>query len=83
MPISHGSSINYLEKYANWPILPSNDIKRMLKAFDQTWVGSRYAQKVLTDNGIDNVEFIPAPIKATPVAPHGTIDKSNITKKVH
>lgn len=48
-------------KYATDPVLPCNDDLRMLKAFDQVWVGCEFTRSVLKRNNIENIHVIPAP----------------------
>lgn len=41
---------------------PFADYAHMLKIPDRLWVGSRFAQKVFGQHGVDNVDVVPAPI---------------------
>lgn len=48
-------------KYASDPVLPCSDDLRMLKAFDQVWVGCSFTRNVLQQHNIKNIHVIPAP----------------------
>lgn len=53
-------------KYAADPVLPYNDDLRMLKAFDQVWVGCEFTRDVLQKHHIKDVHVIPAPCEMPP-----------------
>jgi glycosyltransferase involved in cell wall biosynthesis len=67
-------------KYSTGLVLPASDDIRMLSAFDQVWVGCEFTRRVLSDNGIDNVYTIPAPIKTLATPP--TRSKENLLIKL-
>ena len=50
-------------KYSMTPVLPANDDLRMLRAFDQIWVGCEFTKSVFEAHGLTQVHVVPAPIK--------------------
>lgn len=50
-------------KYSSQPVLPANDDLRMLKAFDQVWVGCEFTRDTLIAHGITSTYTVPAPCK--------------------
>lgn len=53
-------------KYAADPVLPCNDDLRMLRAFDQVWVGCEFTRNVLQKHHIENIHVVPAPCELPP-----------------